>query len=733
MSQLLSSVANRSRLMPWIWLPVLVLAGIGVQALATVTLWAVHLVIPLAAWLGARYGRRGFAVVVLGGLPLLVSWRYAALFGGSCLDIYLAALVVCTLATSSSWPRIQRFRLPSAAACTLAFVLLPLSIGFYGSDAGEFTYQLALEFSALLYLFVFLLGAAGFSTRVFAALLAGCTLFGMTLELLQLPENAEQLFGGPYAELPILGYTRLRPLWMEYGLDSPAYLFTTLGWFAAGRQVASLSEGHAVHIPWYRSWLPVALLALVGLGWETNTYVLTLITGSEPPPAFNMLGAFYALPCAALMAGLLLRWRGIWMVLALVLLFLLLDGLIRGRFDLLDIQPLFDLRDPAAVLGYGVLGIALRNRLLGTRDTLWSWQWTSYVVMTAVVLPVLFSLDSVLGLLWMLLAMIGSIVIGQWLARLRKRYLGWLPTHGGWLALLWLLAFLFVAVRSRDLLMQTAMMVREWAVANIESLQNRGGWYEPDGEEFIAMLLLSGVCVLFFSILQHLLQNASSCWGDLRELQSLVRNVVRGKQNSAGQGAEAVPATQVSTSAWPKLNRLAISSATALRNVAIGMLFAIPLIQTVVMFYPEEGMIAMVKDRFAPENSEPIVFDSTVAATAPAVNPYLWQAVREAYAQMPGTIDEPEGWLETDWYSIAAEPDTRQRIAIRVGEALESYALSINLRMQKRGLFGLWVEQDSYWDARKRDFVGFDPYVQQQEIAELLLARANELANLNTD
>jgi hypothetical protein len=715
-----------SQLLLLSWLPILLVTGIGLQVTDATTLWVVHLVIPIAALLGSRYGSRGLAVVALGGLPLLLQWRYAALFGGACLDIYLVSLIVCKLA-GSPWPRLQP---PSRTVCCLAFLLLPLSIGFYGSDSGEFTWQLVLVFEALFYLFLFLAGAAGFSARRIGAMLAGFTVFGMVLELLRVPQDAQQLVGGSYAELPLLGYTELRTLWMEYGLDSPAQLLTALGWYFVGTHVASL-DAHSTKrmTAWHQTWLPVVLLALEGIGWEANSYLATWLTGSEPSSAFMLLGSFYALPCAALLAGLLLQWRGILLVLAMLLAFFMLDGLIRAEFDLLNVQFFFDLRDPAAVLGFGVLGIGLRNRLLGAAEVLWSWQWTSYIVIVAVLLPVLFSVESLLDFLWMILSAIGAIVIGKWLALLRERYLGWLPTHGGWLALLWLLAFLFIAARNVDVIAQMGAVVQEWITANAGSLRAGEGWYEPDGEEFTALLILAGGFVLFFSILKRFLHDAPSCGRDLRALIG----ILKGKRQVAELAVMPQPDQQIPDSVWSRIGKFASSSAAVLRNVAAGILLAFLLVQTGITFYPQDGMIAMVREWFAPEAEVFDDFDGDIAATNPPINPYFWQAVREAYSEIPGTVNEREGTLETEWFNDAGEPDVRQRIAISVGEMLESYDLSVKLRLQRKGLLGLWIEQDRYWDSRKQDFVGVDTYVQQQEIADRLLARARELASSRTD
>jgi hypothetical protein len=82
----------------------------------------------------------------------------------------------------------------------------------------------------------------------------------------------------------------------------------------------------------------VVVLTLLSVGRGTNAYLSTLMTGSASAKAFVVLGSFYALPCAALCAGLLLRWRGIAVVLVLWALFLIVDGLMRAGFDVSNLQ-----------------------------------------------------------------------------------------------------------------------------------------------------------------------------------------------------------------------------------------------------------------------------------------------------------------------------------------------------------------------------------------------------------
>jgi hypothetical protein len=703
----------------------LLLVGIGIDVFETVSVWAIDLLIPGAALLGQRYGQRGLVVVALGGLPCIIQWRYSALFGGGCLDIYIASMIVCALA-GSLWPHNGLHQRRFSWAYFLAFLFLPLSLGLYTAEGyGDASFQLVLQLKVLLYLFLFMLGVAGYYTRFVVATIAAFTLVGILLELLQLPGDAQALFGGTYAELPLFGYTELRTLWMEYGLDNPAMFFTAIGWFGAGKQVASMLETHeAAMRPWYRSYPPVVLLTLVGLGWETNTYLASAITGNEPSPAFMLLGSFYALPCAALMGGLLLRWRGVLLVLLLYLVFLVLDALIRADFDIVDPRFLIYVRDPTAVLGFGALGIGLRNRILGTHDVWWSWQWASYIVIMVAVLPVFFSLDSALGFLWLLLTLIGSVVIGKWLAALRKRYLGWLPTHGGWLALLGLLAFVIVGLRAQEFIGQMFAIVHAWTVSTITSVQAGEDWYAPEGEEFMALMFLLIGCALFFTVLQRFLRDAAACGHDIRAM-------IRSIQRKPRPDEVAVPPVQNTSrmlSAWARIRSVITDCVTVARNVVAVIIIAVLVIQSGVMLYPQDGMVATLREWLATGDAEINGVDADIVASDIKVNPWLWQAVRETFAQIPATVNAREGLLATDWYTTGSESDVRQRVDVRVGEEMESYALSVNLRRQQKGLFGLWVEQDSYWDPRKGAFVGVDPYPLQQELADRLLARAQELA-----
>jgi hypothetical protein len=204
---------NQRRLMPWPWLVILLLVGIGINVFDTMSVWAVDLLIPLAALLGQRYGQRGLVVVALGGLPCIIQWRYSSLFGGGCLDIYIASLIVCALA-GSLWPHNDLRQRRFSWAYFLAFLFLPLSLGLYSAEGnGEGSFQIVLQLNVLLYLFLFMLGVVGYHTKPVVVTIAAFTLMGILLELLQLPGDAQALFGGTYAELPLSGHSGWNMAW----------------------------------------------------------------------------------------------------------------------------------------------------------------------------------------------------------------------------------------------------------------------------------------------------------------------------------------------------------------------------------------------------------------------------------------------------------------------------------------------------------------------------------------
>jgi hypothetical protein len=111
-----------------------------------------------------------------------------------------------------------------------------------------------------------------------------------------------------------------------------------------------------------------------------------------------------------------------------------------------------------------------------------------------------------------------------------------------------------------------------------------------------------------------------------------------------------------------------------------------------------------------------------------APHPLLWQAAREAAAQFPVVeADAARGRLVTGWRSDPGIPESRTRMTIRVGAELLTSALSVELVRERRGRFGLWVQQGVYVDARTGRLAGTDIAPERERVRGALFARALEL------
>ena len=109
-------------------------------------------------------------------------------------------------------------------------------------------------------------------------------------------------------------------------------------------------------------------------------------------------------------------------------------------------------------------------------------------------------------------------------------------------------------------------------------------------------------------------------------------------------------------------------------------------------------------------------------------DPLLWQAAREAAAQYPLVeADAAGGRLVTGWRSDPGIPESRTRMTIRVGTELVASALHVELVRERRGRFGLWVQQGAYVDARTGRMAGTDIAPERERVRRALFARALEL------
>jgi hypothetical protein len=309
-----------------------------------------YLIIPIAAYLGQRYGRRALWLVAVGGLPLLPPLKsYAVVSLPSALDVYVVALAVCALASDPRplAERAPRFGLPLLAA---ALAVLPWTLWLGGFELGEVRISVVFGLTSILWLLLFLVGWSAFPARLAVAALALAAALGMGLDGI-LPETGRHL------------------AW-EYRLDSPAACLLGIAYFAAGRLWATMLRTRASPLSSRHAYGLVLLVALVALGFVVNGVALTAM-GFEShllPRWGFLIGAPLGLPLTGLLGGLLAGRRGIVLAVLAVPVFWTLDALALSGFRL----PLHEfgaqLHQPLAVLAFGLLGLGMRNRALGTEE-----------------------------------------------------------------------------------------------------------------------------------------------------------------------------------------------------------------------------------------------------------------------------------------------------------------------------------------------------------------------------
>jgi hypothetical protein len=316
-----------------------------------------YLIIPIAAYLGQRYGRSALWLVAVGGLPLLPPLRsYAFISLPSALDVYVVALAVCALASDERplAERTPRFgHTPKTAVAGLpllaaALAVLPWTLWLGGFELGGVRIGVVFGLTSILWLLLFLVGWSAFPARQAVAALVLAAALGTGLDGI-LPEAGRHL------------------AW-EYRLDSPAACLLGIAYFAAGRLWATMLRTRASPLSSRHAYGLVLLVALVALGFVVNGVALTA-TGFEShllPRWGFLIGAPLGLPLTGLLGGLLAGRRGIVLAVLAVPVFWTLDALALSGFRLPLHEFAAQLHQPLAVLAFGLLGLGMRSRALGT-------------------------------------------------------------------------------------------------------------------------------------------------------------------------------------------------------------------------------------------------------------------------------------------------------------------------------------------------------------------------------
>jgi len=477
-----------------VWIAVLLLVNLNFAIAGNINLGLGSLLIPLAAYLGSRYGRDALFWVAVGAFPFPVLWRADGLtFAGTSVDEYFVALIVCAWAAfpqelSSHNPLIR-----SKTAVYAALFLLPLAVGLSYGASSSLTLSLSWTLSALFYLLLFDLGLKSFPWRPLVLFLGAVTAANVFIVTII------GLLGGSLSEFDLSNEYRLSP---GNALNSPSEFVIAVAWFSLGRLVRAIETERRMAIsPLWACGAVVVLLA-IGLGRTLESEIFARAFGAPLPEQFALLGGYGALWCGAVLAGLALRRLGLLLAVAITALWWLLDVVVLGFHSFF-----IDTGTIGTVIGFGVLGIGLRDRLLGAPSTTRSTRWVVYLlVLIAVGAEVADSPgDIAKDLLALLLAVAGALIVEAFMWA-RRRWLYWLPSHNGWLALL-VLALL--------------------GVAGFAARSELGEALSDDDTAVEVFVLAFPVLIAFLICLASFLRNARECARDIEAIVLRLRGVPR--------------------------------------------------------------------------------------------------------------------------------------------------------------------------------------------------------------
>jgi hypothetical protein len=712
------TVESKSSLRALGWIPVILILSFSAALTDTIRLGGPYAVIPLAGWLGAAYGRQGFWAVLLGGLLLPLGLYLGPNSTGLHLDVYLIALLVCRMG-AARWPLAKWVPVfGSKKLWVAAFVLLPLSVVIYdGELIDDLPVRLGFDLYGLFLLWLFAIGVAGRRGRAVAIGLAAAAAVGMVLDMFGWPPKADAILDARRAYLPVLGLTELKRLGVDYGLNSPLGWLTGMGYFWSGRFVARLMDKGlgVLPSPW-RACGWVTLAGVLALG-KWDYYLVARVLDWPRHTAFNVMGATPALILISLMAGMLLGRRGIGLTTGLVVLFWWLNGLVFSGFDFARPHIIIRLQEIVYAVGFGALGVRLRDRALREETFLISRRGVWYTLLLgAVVVSVLVEKSPVsekIVLLGVCAVIIGLAVLSRYL---RKRFAAWrTQAHSGWVSLLGVIVLAAIAWQRAGEIAEAGRSVQE-VLRNIAAVPVRDLARAVDGDMIFFVLFLLLYVWLFLTALQTLVKHLPAWIEDLKRLWAALRSVLK----RDGKLAVEFPPQQSAAPdrAGGVIDRLLRGSRFVRRGV-LTMAIALPLTLLAIDVYPRGGLWAEVKDFYEDHIQGPsVIRQIPPACRGDSANPFLWQAAMAYISNKPLIEADPCGYsgkIETDWFVSSQAPLQRTQLIFYIRQRLNEFALQVYTDKQERRLGLIWVEIEDDRAARK-------------QIAAAIFARAKALA-----
>jgi len=695
---------------PWKWAPLIVLAAMQFS-FGFLYIGGVYLVIPIAVYLTLRYGKAGWLVVAVMGIPLLGRIFHEDLNSVSAVGVYLSAVLIGWWLQSQR--RVQDI-LPGRRLTPWiysGFLLLPLAIGLGGTNIPlPYIWWLVdigkrVDLFPLFFLLVFVIGLGRVPQRPVLTALSVAVLFGLLLWYLDWPKNAAQWLGADAAELPWFGLTDLKPLYVVYLFDTPAEYLTAIGFFFLGGYFARQYDQGELSLPNLRQRsLLLLLVVLIGFGGEINNFLFP-----DHGQALQLMGSFYGIILASLLAGLYFRFNGILAMCFIVTAFWWIDGVLHADLDF--IEPHFNYRLDYLLYayGYGLLGIIMRDKLSQTTTNLWSAAWFRYLLVFLLLLVSVITLETRYVVLFIALAFFTGIAFTMWISHVRDQLAGTdIVIKGGWLSLVSLIMMGFLVYNFsagnwqalQEIPSQALLLVQQVIVAN-----------EAVGEEDMLMLgIVVAACLITVWLL---ISTFTMMYKSSRKMISEVRAIlVRWRSKIPIRISIGKYEQQFSRDQAARVDTYVMRALTWGSRGVLACIIVLPLVMYAYNdwldhqeslarereraerhndFQPSEEM--QRRDRERKEAREQLVNRLVIAA----------QTVLEDFPNVQVKRDY-RTTITTDWHSEPNEPQTRRRLSINISpdlhfrdmspeRALRS-SLQVSAYQQSKGRFGLWVVQN---------------------------------------
>lgn len=354
-----------SVLMPWVLVPLLFFLAWKSPKLAKIIHFDPNLLmLPVAAWLGARYGGRGLAAIVLTGLFFIPSFSgYFGVIGGRT-DILICSLIIAYIAADKrSFTEFLSSRFVSLQKYPVILAVMLFGshqiVAFRGQDPETGIYfQFSTAWIYLFFLYVFFLGAKDCPWRRFLVCLTAVLAIGFALKLtgLHIILFESLIDTGAIRKMgPFIG--PVGKAWsFKAGLFSVSLFIAAIICFEAGRFISREMRGDDRH-GWFWKY-PIAVTAALVLFSVWPWSLGCIPTGYKSIGRVCILGSPLILPVAGFVIGWTSSRRGILMF--TLAFFVLYCGISLLLFASMKIYSTVNLASILIVFGFAVLGFKTR-------------------------------------------------------------------------------------------------------------------------------------------------------------------------------------------------------------------------------------------------------------------------------------------------------------------------------------------------------------------------------------